>query len=179
VTKRETRRAKLLELWDDDEEVLEALKEEIPKAVLEQYDYDEALHEAEAVLIYLGSSQETFYEKTCVQCGKPFFASYARVTTCSTRCIKKILESYGIDFDPSKSPEERWRPNQDKWNPRPVKGKKESQKDYDNRLNRWKDQTPKSYPVPLIVPPEAVQVLQDLGLEQNHPVSPEQEETAS
>ena len=61
--KQETRRAKLLDLWGDDEEVVEVLKESLPKGAQEQIDLDIATYEAEAALIYVGS-YEDFYQST-------------------------------------------------------------------------------------------------------------------
>lgn len=176
MTKRETRRAKLLELWDDDEDVLLALKEEMPKEVLEQYDYDEAVNQAEALLVYLGS-REDFYTKECVGCGRDFLSSYTRVTTCSVRCLKRALEAYGFAFDPSKSPEERWRPK--KWLPDPVRGPKEPLKRFEERQKNHLADLQFHHPVPLLVPAEAVQVLRELDQDENPKTLPEQEENVS
>lgn len=162
--KKETRRAKLMELWDDDEEVVSALKEEIPKSVLEQYEADENSREAEALLIFM-RCPEYFVASNCKRCEKPFVHTYGAVWYCSNRCRRKDLEDEGINWDVTKSPQERWRPRYvDELRPRVNdKGKQvESQEDFLKRQSRHQSY----YPVPLVVPSEAVEILSKMLISQ-------------
>jgi hypothetical protein len=169
VTKRETRRAKLLELWDDDEEIVSALKEEIPVGTLEKWERDEKQMQAEAVLAYVGS-MEDFVRLHCVGCGKDFVSSYGRVTTCSNRCLKKALEDMGITWQIDKSPESRWRPIQTC--PAPLRQEKENLVDYEGRLENYKRHLQLFHPVPLIVPSEVVEMLDNCSNFQSDALEP-------
>lgn len=156
LMKRETRRQKLLDLWEDDEEVVEALKESLPKEVTEQWEADEISREAEATLVFFRVPEMFQFEK-CVQCEKIFAHTYGKVAYCSNMCRRQSLEDIGIQWNP-KSPEERWRPAfVIEMRPRTDnKGRQvESQEDFQDRQNRLQSY----YPVPLVVPPSVVDVL--------------------
>ena len=159
--KQETRRAKLLDLWGDDEEVVEVLKESLPKGAQEQIDLDIATYEAEAALIYVGS-YEDFYQSTCVACEKPFAASYPRISTCSNRCLKKAVEAMGFTWDPTRSVVDRFRPKE--YNFPPERRKGETLPIYQSRVQIWKDRQRAWRPVPLTVPSEVVELLDQLGI---------------
>lgn len=163
--KRETRRAKLMELWDDDEEVVSVLKEEIPKGALEQYQADEDSREAEAVLAFF-RCPEYFHFSQCGQCSKPFLHTHGNIAYCSNRCRRKALEDDGILWDISKSPQERWRPKfVDDLRPR----EKERPEDFVKRQNRLQSY----YPVPLVIPSEAVEMLSKMLISQDAVVESE------
>lgn len=160
--KRETRRAKLLEFLDEDEdaELIARLKHEIPKGELETIAENDARHEAESVLAYRGSYEE-FVKSICVSCGKPFAHSYAKVTTCSVVCLQKALAEIGIDWDPSRSVADRWRPKQiPHLSVSKLKG--ESQVDFEGRQRELQKHSQTHHPIPLIVPSEAAEILDNL-----------------
>lgn len=170
--KSETRRRKLAELWGDEE-----LLELVPKNLTpeEQAEQDEVMREAEAVILAT-TTGEYFHETECKGCGRPFLSTYGKVTCCSKRCLKRVIESLGFDWDSNKSMEERWRPA---WvteilnaGPRrnPKTGKViESPKDYQDRVNRLLS----DYPVPLIVPAEALAALRNLDSLESHSELPQ------
>ena len=160
--KRETRRAKLLDLWDDDEEVIEAIKESLPKSELDRIDDEVASNEAEAALIYVGS-YEDFYRSECAGCGRTFAHSYARVTTCSNRCLRRAIEALGFTWEP-KHPTERWRPKQTVHLDSPQKQKGENPKDFAKRQEGHLLHLQTKHPVPLTVPAEVVDILDREGI---------------
>ena len=94
----EERLAKLLGLEDK----LEELKPR--EATAEE---KTASHEAEAVISFL-RDPDRFKIKTCGQCENTFAVDYPSVGFCSDRCRKVHLHELGIEWDPSKSPYERW-----------------------------------------------------------------------
>lgn len=153
--KKETRRQKLMELWEDDEEVIEALKNKLTYEGEEKFVRDESSHQAESVVAYVGS-QETFYRLHCQGCDKPFASSYARVTTCSNNCLKKVIENIGLIWHPDKSPEDRWRPQ---YIQTIQRREKESQKDFEGRQENHRRFLQQYFPVPLIVPSAALEIL--------------------
>jgi hypothetical protein len=161
--KSSTRRAKLLDLWDDDEEVQDAIKQKLPKSELEQLDYEVASFEAHAALIYVGS-YEQFFQSECVGCEKPFASSYARVTTCSDRCLKKAIEDLGFVWDPSRHPVSRWRPENSAHVMPLDRRKGESLKDFESRQADQQIHLANQHPVPLTVDSAVVEMLDKEGI---------------
>lgn len=97
---------------------------------------------------------DLFHTKQCVKCGKTFAHTYARVTTCSDRCLRKAIEDMGFDWDPSRLPQDRFRPT--KWFEwRTQRRKDEDPRDYQQRLERIESY----YPIPLVVDSEALRSL--------------------
>lgn len=156
--KKETRRQKLLDLWDDDVEVVTALKEALPKETLDQYVADEDSREAEALLAFF-RCPEYFQFDTCQQCNKPFTHTYGKIAFCSNRCRRKALEDKGIEWDVTKSPQERWRPA---FVDETRQKQGESQEDFLKRQSRLQGY----YPVPLVIPSEAVDALSKMLVSQ-------------
>lgn len=161
--KSETRRAKLLDLWDDDEEVLEAIKEKLPKSELDKIESEVASFEAQAALIYIGSFEQ-FYQSICVGCEKPFAHSYARVTTCSNYCLKKAIEALGFTWDPSRHPLDRWRPKNSVHVEPLDRRKGESLKEFQSRQEDQQQHLANQHPVPLTVPSSVVEILDREGI---------------
>ncbi len=66
-------------------------------------------YEAEAVLLFL-EKPARFMQKQCkrTECGEWFGTNYRAVGYCSDNCRIKSLSAMGIQWDPSKRPEERW-----------------------------------------------------------------------
>lgn len=69
---------------------------------------DDKLREAEAVLLFV-EQPTAFILKECEQCGGQFMTTYKYVSNCSMSCRIKSLHKIGIEYDPTKTPEERWR----------------------------------------------------------------------
>lgn len=157
MTKIDTLRQKVMDLWDDDDEVIEAVKEKMPIEEIERYERDEKSFQAESVIAYLGS-MEDFYRLHCRGCGKDFVASYSKVTTCSIRCLRKVVEELGLTWNPEKSPEERWRPNTPHLT-EPLRRPKESLTDFQGRKENYRRHLQLHHPVPLLVPSEALEML--------------------
>jgi len=69
----------------------------------------DVLAEAQAVADYI-DAPETFKRKTCANCGDPFAYKWARdsISTCSVQCMRLLLESKGLKWDPTRSQESRW-----------------------------------------------------------------------
>lgn len=63
--------------------------------------------EAEAVINFV-SAPQTYARITCRSCGQDFLVNRANVALCSDKCRANELAEMGIDWDWSKSPEERW-----------------------------------------------------------------------
>ena len=63
--------------------------------------------EAESLIQFVTSPQQ-FARITCRSCGQDFLVSRANVALCSDKCRANELAELGIDWDWSKSPEERW-----------------------------------------------------------------------
>jgi hypothetical protein len=67
---------------------------------------DDSSYSAEAAL----SDRKGWYSKNCKGCDRVFQAEYKFVSYCSNRCRKVALQEIGIDWNPEKSIEERWKP---------------------------------------------------------------------
>jgi hypothetical protein len=59
-------------------------------------------------LIEFVDKPTTFARVTCRVCGRDFLVNRANVSCCSDKCRASELETLGIKWDWSKSPEERW-----------------------------------------------------------------------
>lgn len=154
--KSETRRQKLLELWDDDEEAQEIIKEKLAKTPEEKIVADELSMQGEAFLAYVGS-MEDFVRKHCVSCDNEFVSSYGRITTCSNRCLKKAIEDAGFYWDPTKPTEYRWRPMIERF---PLlRRDKETLESFEGRKENWRRHLQVHHPVPMVVPSEATMLL--------------------
>lgn len=70
-------------------------------------DSKEKQREAQAVLLFL-EQPDQFIIKECDQCGGSFMTSYKYVTLCSHRCRVKSLRKMGIEWNPTRTAEERW-----------------------------------------------------------------------
>lgn len=88
-----------------------APKIEITKAVVKEARANKPnpFYEAEAVLLFL-EKPARFLQKECKrkECGEWFGTNYRAVAYCSDNCRIKELAAVGIEWDPSKRPEERW-----------------------------------------------------------------------
>jgi len=180
--KSETRRRKLVELWEDDddfdtEEFVELLPSKLNE--VERIELAQAKRVAESVIFAL-TTEEFGIHKVCEVCNNLFLTSYEKVQHCSMRCIKKHLESLGLDFDPTKPPEDWFRPRwvrevleagrrrNPEWGP-----DKPRQPQFLETEKEWiarRDRALRYHPVPLIVPPEALIAIHNL----DPPESPEQ-----
>jgi len=67
-------------------------------------------YQAEAVLAYHDTRGRGFIEKNCKwpPCQQRFAANYKSVAYCSNKCRADALADIGIDWNYSKSEEERW-----------------------------------------------------------------------
>lgn len=67
-------------------------------------------YEAEGLLLFL-EQPSRFMVKVCkrTECQEPFGTNYRSVAYCSDNCRAKDLMKIGIRWDPTKSPEDRWR----------------------------------------------------------------------
>lgn len=68
---------------------------------------DEISREADAVYYYV-TKPEAFVQKECRQCGLVFLTNQRTVGLCSDRCRQKWLHTIGIEWDRTKSQQERW-----------------------------------------------------------------------
>lgn len=66
------------------------------------------VREAQAVLIFL-EHPDAFITKICTECRRSFATTYQHVSNCSTECRVKSLEKIGIDWNPLRSADERWK----------------------------------------------------------------------
>lgn len=66
------------------------------------------IREAEAVLIFL-EHPDAFITKICSECRRSFVTTYKYVSNCSITCQIKALSKIGIDWNPVRSADERWR----------------------------------------------------------------------
>lgn len=72
---------------------------------------DESALEAEAVLLYFRTKGKEFRKQKCPECNRTFAHKYYIPTKnfmCSNECRRAFLKRIGIEWNPSKSPEERW-----------------------------------------------------------------------
>lgn len=69
----------------------------------------DVLAEAQAVADYI-DAPSTFKEKVCANCGGTFAYKWQRdsISTCSVECMRLLLESKGMKWDPTRSQETRW-----------------------------------------------------------------------
>lgn len=63
--------------------------------------------EAEAVIMY-ATTPQGFKERDCKTCGHRFAVNRASIAFCSDLCRREHLGSLGIDWDPNRTPEDRW-----------------------------------------------------------------------
>lgn len=96
--KDDKRRARLAALFGMAPPTQEELNEAVDKS-----------REAEAALAYYNEPSR-FKEVTCKQCGLRFAVNRGSVAYCSDSCRRKMLADIGIEWDPNKTPEERWKP---------------------------------------------------------------------
>lgn len=64
--------------------------------------------EAQAVLLFM-EHPHAFMQKECDECGMIFMTTYKFVSLCSNACRIKSLRRMGIEWNPSRNPDERWR----------------------------------------------------------------------
>jgi hypothetical protein len=64
-------------------------------------------NEAEATIAYAYDVGD-WLDKKCKNCNRPFATNYKYVAFCSMKCRKQDLEAIGIQWDPSKTEEQRW-----------------------------------------------------------------------
>lgn len=69
----------------------------------------DVLAEAQAVVDYIEQPSK-FKEKFCKNCGEKFVYRWTRdaISTCSVECMRQLLESKGLKWDPTRSQESRW-----------------------------------------------------------------------
>ena len=70
-------------------------------------DDEAASRAADATLVYF-QTPEFFREVDCKRCGHKFAVNMASVAYCSDDCRKHSLADIGIEWDPTKKPQERW-----------------------------------------------------------------------
>lgn len=63
--------------------------------------------EAESLIQFI-SAPQSFARVTCRSCGQDFLVNRANVALCSDKCRANELAELGIEWDWSKSPEQRW-----------------------------------------------------------------------
>lgn len=72
---------------------------------------DEKTLEAEAVLLYFRTKGKDFVKQKCPKCDKTFAHKYyipGVQLNCTNECRRASLADIGIEWNPNKSPEERW-----------------------------------------------------------------------
>lgn len=69
----------------------------------------DVLAEAQAVVDYI-DGPSTFKKKICKNCGGSFVYKWTRdaISTCSVECMRLLLESKGLKWDPTRPQEKRW-----------------------------------------------------------------------
>lgn len=88
-------------------ELLGRTPEEI-QAARDIEETDSKFREAQAVHLFL-ERPDAFISKTCQECLQVFLTTYKFVSVCSTMCMTKSLEKVGIDWNPFRTAEERWK----------------------------------------------------------------------
>jgi hypothetical protein len=79
-----------------------------PRIRKEIHEDKEAIaREAEGVLLHL-RRVDTLMQKECLECHLSFATNYAYAGRCSDDCIKASLHRVGIEWNPEKTPQERW-----------------------------------------------------------------------
>jgi len=79
-----------------------------PRVRKEIHEDKEAIaREAEGVLLHL-RRVDTLMQKECLECHRTFATNYAYAGRCSDDCIKASLHRVGIEWNPEKTPQERW-----------------------------------------------------------------------
>jgi hypothetical protein len=79
-----------------------------PRVRKEAHEDKEAVaREAEGVLLHL-RRVDTLMQKECLECHRAFATNYAYAGRCSDDCIKASLHRAGIEWNPEKTPQERW-----------------------------------------------------------------------
>lgn len=68
---------------------------------------DNISREAESLIQFV-SAPQSFARITCRSCGQDFLVNRANVALCSDKCRANELAELGIEWDWSKSPEQRW-----------------------------------------------------------------------
>lgn len=126
----------------------EEVKKTVPKNSVSTVHNEESLIlEADSVLLYYQLKGQGFKRQECKSCGLIFaykYTTFGRVSLCSLECRKEELDKIGIQWNPYKLPEERWKNN----------GKSHG-------------------PLPAIVPPQALAILDEkLGIPEEAPTSP-------
>lgn len=71
---------------------------------------DESSLEAEAVLAYV-DNPKSFLRKVCKRCEEPFLANFQSVAYCSDHCRSRALAQLGVQWNPHRSMQDRWRGN--------------------------------------------------------------------
>lgn len=69
---------------------------------------DSKFREAQAVHLFL-EKPDAFKSKVCQECFGVFLTTYQYVSVCSMNCMIKSLEKIGIDWNPFRTAEERWK----------------------------------------------------------------------
>lgn len=118
-------------------EQLDKIKEELSI----RQSADERALEAEAILLYFDTQGSGFTKQICPTCTEEFAYKYkllGKNLNCSDTCRREALNKLGIKWDPNKTPEERWgMPGQ------------------------------KKCPIPLVVPPAALKIVES-KLQESH-----------
>jgi hypothetical protein len=79
-----------------------------PRIRKEIHEDKEAIaREAEGVLLHL-RRVDTLMQKECLECHRTFATNYHFAGRCSDDCIKASLHGIGIEWNPEKTPQERW-----------------------------------------------------------------------
>lgn len=110
--KTDKRRERMLALFGDDPTLVEAYEKAKPPPPLSDEDkvkQSDAMLEAEAVM-HRYWNPDKYTDKMCRECGQIFATNRPQhVSLCSVDCMKKSLEAIGIDWDPLRSLESRYR----------------------------------------------------------------------
>jgi len=89
-------------------EVLGIVGKPKPRVRKEIHEDKEAIaREAEGVLLHL-RRVDTLMQKECLECHRAFATNYHFAGRCSDDCIKASLSRVGIEWNPEKTPQERW-----------------------------------------------------------------------
>lgn len=69
---------------------------------------DAKAREAQAILLFL-EHPDKFISKFCDKCHQIFMTSYQFVSVCSSKCRIAALADVGIDWNPMRTADERWK----------------------------------------------------------------------
>jgi len=78
------------------------------RATRDAEEQDDKLRQAQAIHLFL-EKPSAFAIKECGNCGGSFLTTYKYVSDCSNSCRVKSLRKIGIEWNPYRTADERWR----------------------------------------------------------------------